>query len=235
MNIQNVTSTNSATSLSIPVSSAANNTTTTTSLTSLKSTLAVWEHFILLSNELKAKYKYCKSILVYKKDTGTSHLWHHLKSCNKFKRNGTCNEQSNGSNKSNDQTHLNFPILTKWQCIENPSRKDLMQLISFYYYKKEKQELDNVDKKIQDILMKSVSSYYFLLDYFSSKISDIEQHVINSRDTSIEDKVSTFESQLDNFFEYAIKKTQTNQPDMLQEVKQYFDESIVNKTTNVLE
>ncbi|CAG8841472.1 29141_t:CDS:1, partial [Gigaspora margarita] len=46
-------------------------------------------------------------------------------------------------------------------------------------------------------------------------VSEIEQHVTNSGNTSI---ASSFESQLDDFFEYA-KKTQTSQPDSLQEVK----------------
>ncbi|CAG8437188.1 1737_t:CDS:1, partial [Scutellospora calospora] len=58
MNIQNVISTDSVTSSLIPVSPAADNTITVTSLTSSKSTSAVWEHFTLLSNKLKAKYKY---------------------------------------------------------------------------------------------------------------------------------------------------------------------------------
>ncbi|CAG8839589.1 26591_t:CDS:2, partial [Gigaspora margarita] len=48
-------------------------------------------------------------------------------------------------------------------------------------------------------------------------------HVTNSRNTSI---VSSFESQLDDFFEYS-KKAQTSQPDSLQEVKQYLDETIL--------
>ncbi|CAG8778750.1 18785_t:CDS:1, partial [Dentiscutata erythropus] len=46
-------------------SPAANNTTTTTATSSTissRNTSAVWDHFTLLSNELKAKCKYCKSI-----------------------------------------------------------------------------------------------------------------------------------------------------------------------------
>lgn len=69
------------------------------------------------------------------------------------------------------------------------------------------------------------------MDYFPSDVLEIEQHVTNSGDSSI---VSSFESQLDDFFEYT-KKAQTSQPDSLQEVKQYLDENIVDKTTNVLE
>lgn len=47
-----------------------------------------------------------------------SAVWEH-----KYKRNESCNEQSNG------QTHLNFPILTKRQRIQNPNRKDLVDMI----------------------------------------------------------------------------------------------------------
>ncbi|CAG8724028.1 5206_t:CDS:2 [Dentiscutata erythropus] len=98
MDIQNIISTDSVTSSPIPVSSATDNTTTataTSSTTSSRNILAVWDNFTLLSNEPKAKCKYCKSILAHKKGTGTSHLWCHLKSCNKFKKNRTCNEQLN--------------------------------------------------------------------------------------------------------------------------------------------
>ncbi|CAG8711318.1 16206_t:CDS:2, partial [Dentiscutata erythropus] len=126
MDVQNIISTDSVTSLPIPVYSAANNTTTataTSSTTSSRNISAVWDNFTLLSNKPKAKCKYCKSILAYKKGTRISHLWRYLKSCNKFKKNRTCNEQSNG------QTHLNFPILNKQQRIENPSQKDLVDMI----------------------------------------------------------------------------------------------------------
>ncbi|CAG8712355.1 516_t:CDS:2 [Dentiscutata erythropus] len=123
MDIQNGISTDSVTSSPIPVSDNTTTATATSSTTSSRNTSAVWDHFTLLLNEPKAKYKYCKSILAYKKGTGTSHLWRYLKSCNKFKKNETCNEQSNG------QTHLNFPILSKRQCIENPSQKDLVDMI----------------------------------------------------------------------------------------------------------
>ncbi|CAG8846101.1 46427_t:CDS:1, partial [Gigaspora margarita] len=58
-------------------------------------------------------------------------------------------------------------------------------------------------------------AYYFPLDYFPSDVLEIEQHVTNSRNTSI---ALSFESQLDDFFKYA-KKTQTSQFDSLQEVK----------------
>ncbi|CAG8778749.1 18784_t:CDS:1, partial [Dentiscutata erythropus] len=58
---------------------------------------------------------------------------------------------------------------------------------------------------------------------------------MNSEDPSIKDKVLIFKSQLDNFFEYTKKKNQTNQPDSLWEVKQYLDENIVDKTTDILE
>ncbi|CAG8838770.1 2848_t:CDS:1, partial [Racocetra persica] len=38
--------------------------------------------------------------------------------------------------------------------------------------------------------------------------------------------ILVFENHLDDFFEYTIKKGQTSQPDLLQEVKQYLDENI---------
>ncbi|CAG8726495.1 13975_t:CDS:1, partial [Racocetra fulgida] len=63
----------------------------------------------------------------------------------------------------------------------------------------------------------------------------IEQHIMSSKDIRIEDNVSVFENHLDNFFEYTMRKDQTSQLILLQEVKQYFDENIVDKTTNVIE
>ena len=119
-------------------------------------------------------------------------------------------------------------------CILDPRYK--MQFALFYYHEIEKQEIDDIDNKIHNIRIKYVYNiisditlnlfyltfyqfrfedlylaYYFPLGYLPSDVSEIEQHVTNSGDASI---VSSFESQLDDFFEYT-KKAQTSHSNSL--------------------
>ncbi|CAG8731357.1 26007_t:CDS:2, partial [Dentiscutata erythropus] len=235
INIQNVIFTNSATSLLILVSPVSDNTTNATGLTtSSKNVSAVWEHFTILSKESKAKCDHCRSLLAYKKGTGISHLWRHLKSCTKYKRNNS----------------LDIIIQDKlcFQFVEKAGfHKFLSSVLPCFSMSADTVNSNNtairefIDSALQDsITIKKELFHNCCLAHILNlivkdglkKISElIVKYVTNSEDSSI---VSSFESQLDDFFEY-FKKAQTSQPDSLQEVKQYLDENIVNKTTNVLE
>lgn len=45
----------------------------------------------------------------------------------------------------------------------------------------------------------------------------------------------TFENHVNDFFEYAVKKTRASENDPFYEVKQYLDEQIATRTTNIFE
>ncbi|CAG8805790.1 10146_t:CDS:2, partial [Gigaspora margarita] len=48
-------------------------------------------------------------------------------------------------------------------------------------------------------------------------------------------KNDTFENHVNDFFEYAVKKTPSSKNDPFYEVKQYLDEQIATRTTNIFE
>ncbi|CAG8852809.1 28076_t:CDS:1, partial [Gigaspora margarita] len=66
--------------------------------------------------------------------------------------------------------------------------------------------------------------------YFSSTSDYNNRNIVNTKNNT-----STFKNYIDNFFEYATKQTWISKNNLLSEVKQYLDEPIALKNTNILE
>ncbi|CAG8729514.1 7495_t:CDS:2 [Dentiscutata erythropus] len=78
-----------------------------------------------------------------------------------------------------------------------------LQFISFYYHKKEEQEPDYVDEKVQDIRTSFKDIY---LNYYSPSV--LEQSPTNTENaTSIKNNALLYEDYIDDYYEYVMKKT----------------------------
>ncbi|CAG8704750.1 35238_t:CDS:1, partial [Gigaspora margarita] len=66
--------------------------------------------------------------------------------------------------------------------------------------------------------------------HFSSTSNHDNENIVNT-----ENDTSIFENHIDDFFEYAANQTWISKNDPLSKMKQYLDEPIASKNTNILE